>query len=291
MTKRSLQFIFLTFVLSWSLAVGFKLLGGKWNTSFALVVATVYMFCPLFSVLILEKVFYHNQIRDTCGINFKFNIWFIVGWLLPLVISFSSIPVAKLFPNIEISYSMEGLFERIKDSLSNQEIQKLKQQIELSPSSFIFFGIIQSLVAGVTINAVVAFGEEIGWRGFLYNELKQKFNFWQVSIITGFIWGLWHLPVILQGHNYPKYPILGSIWMIIFCILYSPIFNFIRTKANSVIATSVLHGTINATYGFSILFLKGGNELLVGVLGVSGFIVLAIINIILLLLPKEFLES
>ncbi len=291
MTKRSLQFIFLTFILSWSLAVGFKLLGGKWNTSFALVIATVYMFCPLFSVLILEKVFYHNQIRDTCGINFKFNIWFIVGWLLPLFISFSSIPVAKLFPNIEISYSMEGFIERIKDSLSNQEIQKLKQQIELSPSSFIFFGIIQSLVAGVTINAVVAFGEEIGWRGFLYNELKQKFNFWQVSIITGFIWGLWHLPLILQGLNYPKYPILGSVWMIIFCILYSPIFNFVRTKANSVIATSVLHGTINATYGFSILFLKGGNELLVGVLGVSGFVVLAIINIILLLLPKEFLES
>jgi len=291
MTKRSLQFIFLTFILSWSLAVGFKLLGGKWNTSFALVIATVYMFCPLFSVLILEKVFYHNQIRDTCGINFKFNIWFIVGWLLPLFISFSSIPVAKLFPNIEISYSMEGFIERIKDSLSNQEIQKLKQQIELSPSSFIFFGIIQSLVAGVTINAVVAFGEEIGWRGFLYNELKQKFNFWQVSIITGFIWGLWHLPLILQGLNYPKYPILGSVWMIIFCILYLPIFNFVRTKANSVIATSVLHGTINATYGFSILFLKGGNELLVGVLGVSGFVVLAIINIILLLLPKEFLES
>jgi len=291
MTKRSLQFIFLTFILSWSLAVGFKLLGGKWNTSFALVIATVYMFCPLFSVLILEKVFYHNQIRDTCGINFKFNIWFIVGWLLPLFISFSSIPVAKLFPNIEISYSMEGFIERIKDSLSNQEIQKLKQQIELSPSSFIFFGIIQSLVAGVTINAVVAFGEEIGWRGFLYNELKQKFNFWQVSIITGFIWGLWHLPLILQGLNYPKYPILGSVWMIIFCILYSPIFNFVRTKANSVVATSVLHGTINATYGFSILFLKGGNELLVGVLGVSGFVVLAIINIILLLLPKEFLES
>jgi membrane protease YdiL (CAAX protease family) len=291
MTKRAINFIVLTFGLSWILAIGFKLLGGEWNTELALIIAVIYMFCPLISVLILEKFFYHNQIKETCGINFKLNIWFVVGWMLPLIISFASIPIAKLFPNVEISYSMETLFDRLKDTLSSQQLEQLKQQIESSPISFITFGVIQSLFAGATINAVAAFGEEIGWRGFLYNELNKKFNFWQTAVITGFIWGLWHMPLILQGHNYPKYPVLGSIWMIIFCVLYSPIFNFIRKKSGSVIATSILHGTINATFGFSILFLKGGNELIVGVLGVSGFIVLAIIDTILLLLPKEVLEE
>jgi membrane protease YdiL (CAAX protease family) len=291
MTKRAINFIVLTFGLSWILAIGFKLLGGEWNTELALIIAVIYMFCPLISVLILEKFFYHNQIKETCGINFKLNIWFVVGWMLPLIISFASIPIAKLFPNVEISYSMETLFDRLKDTLSSQKLEQLKQQIESSPISFITFGVIQSLFAGATINAVAAFGEEIGWRGFLYNELNKKFNFWQTAVITGFIWGLWHMPLILQGHNYPKYPVLGSIWMIIFCVLYSPIFNFIRKKSGSVIATSILHGTINATFGFSILFLKGGNELIVGVLGVSGFIVLAIIDTILLLLPKEVLEE
>jgi membrane protease YdiL (CAAX protease family) len=291
MTKRAINFIVLTFGLSWVLAIGFKLLGGEWNTELALIIAVIYMFCPLISVLILEKFFYHNQIKETCGINFKLNIWFVVGWMLPLIISFASIPIAKLFPNVEISYSMETLFDRLKDTLSSQQLEQLKQQIESSPISFITFGVIQSLFAGATINAVAAFGEEIGWRGFLYNELNKKFNFWQTALITGFIWGLWHMPLILQGHNYPKYPVLGSIWMIIFCVLYSPIFNFIRKKSGSVIATSILHGTINATFGFSILFLKGGNELIVGVLGVSGFIVLAIIDTILLLLPKEVLEG
>jgi membrane protease YdiL (CAAX protease family) len=291
MTKRAINFIVLTFGLSWVLAIGFKLLGGEWNTELALIIAVIYMFCPLISVLILEKFFYHNQIKETCGINFGINIWFVIGWILPLFVSFASIPVAKLFPNVEISYSMETLFDRLKDTLSSQQLEQLKQQIESSPISFITFGVIQSLFAGATINAVAAFGEEIGWRGFLYNELNKKFNFWQTALITGFIWGLWHMPLILQGHNYPKYPVLGSIWMIIFCVLYSPIFNFIRKKSGSVIATSILHGTINATFGFSILFLKGGNELIVGVLGVSGFIVLAIIDTILLLLPKEVLEG
>jgi membrane protease YdiL (CAAX protease family) len=291
MTKRAINFIVLTFGLSWILAIVFKLLGGRWNTELALIIAVIYMFCPLISVLILEKFFYHNQVKETCGINFGINIWFVIGWILPLFVSFASIPVAKLFPNVEISYSMETFFDRLKDTLSSQQLEQLKQQIESSPIGFITFGVIQSLFAGATINAVAAFGEEIGWRGFLYNELNKKFNFWQTAVITGFIWGLWHMALILQGHNYPKYPVLGSIWMIIFCILYSPIFNFIRKKSGSVIATSILHGTLNTTFGFSILFLKGGNELIVGVLGISGFVVLAIINIILFLLPKEILEK
>jgi D-alanyl-lipoteichoic acid acyltransferase DltB (MBOAT superfamily) len=30
------------------------------------------------------------------------------------------------------------------------------------------------------------------------------------------IWGLWHAPVILQGHNYPGYPLLGVLMMVVF---------------------------------------------------------------------------
>lgn len=283
MTKRSWQFIVLTFILSWSLAFGFKIFGGKWNSSFALVLAIIYMFCPMFAVLILEKFVYHQEIKYSCSINFNFNIWFVVGWFLPLIISFASLPIAKLFPGVEIVSSIDGFLERFKNTLSEQQLQQLKQQMQTLDFIPMMFWIIQALFAGATINAVAAFGEEIGWRGFLYNELKYKFNFWQLSLIIGFIWGLWHAPLILQGHNYPNFPEIGVLWMIIFCILYSPIFNFIRKKSNSIIATSILHGTLNATYGFSILFLKGGNELTVGVLGISGFIILLIVDIIIFL--------
>jgi uncharacterized protein len=40
-------------------------------------------------------------------------------------------------------------------------------------------------------------GEEIGWRGFLVPELAKKHGFPVTAMITGFIWAIWHYPVIL----------------------------------------------------------------------------------------------
>jgi uncharacterized protein len=40
-------------------------------------------------------------------------------------------------------------------------------------------------------------GEEIGWRGFLVPELAKKHGFPATAMITGFIWAIWHYPVIL----------------------------------------------------------------------------------------------
>ncbi len=283
MTSRSLNFVILTFILSWTLTLGFKIFGGKFSSSLGLIFAIIYMLCPLFAVFILEKFVYCQKIKYSCGINFSFNIWFIIAWVLPLIISFASLPVAKLFPGVEIVSSFDWFLERFRNNFSQQHMQQLKQQMQKIEFVPIMFLVLQALFTGITINAVFAFGEEIGWRGFLYSELKQKFDFFKTSLITGFIWGLWHAPLILQGRNYPNFPKIGVIWMIIFCILYSPIFNFIRKKSNSVIATSILHGTLNATYGFSIFFLKGGNELTVGMLGLSGFVILLIVDTIIFL--------
>ena len=38
-------------------------------------------------------------------------------------------------------------------------------------------------------------GEELGWRGFALNELQKKHSPIKSSIIIGFLWGLWHLPI------------------------------------------------------------------------------------------------
>ncbi len=286
MTKKVWNFIILNFSLSWLLAGLLKIFNIKLISSLGILLGVLYMFCPLVSVVILEKFLYHGSIKETCSVNFKLNWWFLMAWLLPFFVSFASFGVAVLFPGVEISPTMEGFFERFANTYPADQIELMKKQISEMPVSPVIVMSIQALFAGATINALAAFGEEVGWRGLLYNELIPKFNFWQTSLIIGFIWGLWHAPLILQGHNYPNFPGIGVLWMIIFCILYSPIFNFIREKTNSVVSTSILHGTINATFGFSILFLKGGNELTVGVLGLSGFIVLLIIDVIIYLLKS-----
>lgn len=63
------------------------------------------------------------------------------------------------------------------------------------------------LVYGPVINLFFAIGEEIGWRGFLYPALRQRMSTLPACLLVGAIWGLWHTPINLMGHNYgTSYP-------------------------------------------------------------------------------------
>ena len=102
------------------------------------------------------------------------------------------------------------------------------------------------ILAGVTINAVIAFGEEFGWRGYLLWELA-PLGFWRASITIGTIWGLWHVPLVVVGLNYPSFPIVGAILFTVVCIAISPLFTYLVVRGRSVLPATVLHGVINAT--------------------------------------------
>jgi len=104
-------------------------------------------------------------------------------------------------------------------------------------------------------------------------------GFWRSSAIIGLIWGVWHAPIILQGHNYPQHPVLGVFMMTIFCLLLTPIFSYVRLKAKCVMAAAIIHGSLNATAGLAIMVVKGGSDLTIGVTGLSGFIVLGVVNL------------
>ena len=111
-------------------------------------------------------------------------------------------------------------------------------------------------------------------------------GFWKSSALIGIIWGVWHAPIILQGHNYPQHPVAGVFMMVAWCVLLAPIFSYARLKAKSVIAAAIIHGSLNATAGLAIMVVKGGNDLLVGVTGAAGFIVLAIINLFIFIFER-----
>jgi membrane protease YdiL (CAAX protease family) len=53
--------------------------------------------------------------------------------------------------------------------------------------------------AAIAFASLSAVGEEIGWRGFLWPTLRARAGFWQVSLIVGVIWWIYHLPMILLG--------------------------------------------------------------------------------------------
>ena len=52
------------------------------------------------------------------------------------------------------------------------------------------------------VNIIACLGEEVGWRGFLLPNLLEKFTPIKATLLTGFIWGVWHAPMIAMGYNY-----------------------------------------------------------------------------------------
>ena len=77
-----------------------------------------------------------------------------------------------------------------------------------------------------------------------------------------------------MGQNYPQHPQLGVLMMVIWCILLTPVVIYFIIKSKSVIAAALLHGTMNATASISVIPIRGGNDLVVGIIGLAGFIAL-----------------
>ena len=277
LSKKALLFILFTYAASWSIGIAFPLLGGEWNTAAATVLALVYMFTPALAAVVVQREIFKKPLKPL-GISFRWNRWFVVGWLVPPLMAFAALGVGLLLPDVSFSAGMEGMYERFSSSLTPEQIQQMKEQADAFPIHPIWIGLVQALIAGITVNALAGFGEELGWRGLLQKELSGM-GFWRSSALIGLIWGVWHAPLILQGHNYPDHPVIGVFMMIVWTMLLSPIFSLVRLKSGSVIAAAVLHGTLNASYGLAIMVLKGGSDLLIGMTGLAGFIVLAAVNI------------
>lgn len=177
---------------------------------------------------------------------------------------------------------MTGIIQRFESIMTHEQIEQMKNSLETIPFDPFFMSLIQGLIAGLSINAIAGFGEELGWRGFLLTEFKEM-SFAKTSLIIGFIWGIWHAPIILMGHNYPQHPKAGVIMMIIVCILLTPLFIYITIKSRSVIAAAIMHGTLNATAGLAILKIEGGNDLSTGVTGLAGFLTLLLFIVFMFL--------
>ena len=275
--KKSLLFIVLTFFFNYLLIFSYLALGGKWLMPYAAIVGAIYMFVPMV-IAIIQKFIYKEPLKEPMGISWKINCWWVVAWLLPPAVAFATIAISLLFPGVEYSPEMTGFFERFRQVLPPEQFEKMQQQAAELPVHPFWIALTLGLVAGGTINAVAGFGEELGWRGFLQKEFSFM-GFWKSSLLIGFIWGIWHAPLILKGHNYPQHPRAGAFMMTGWCMLLAPIFSYVRLKAKSVIAAAVIHGSLNATAGLALVVVKGGNDLLVGVQGLAGFIVLTAANI------------
>ena len=96
------------------------------------------------------------------------------------------------------------------------------------------------------LNACIASGEEVAWRGLVQPLLIDKLGFLKGICLLGFIWSMFHLPILLNGYNYPENHILGSFILFpIRLIAASYFYAWLTLKSKSFIPAAIAHGAGN----------------------------------------------
>jgi len=266
--RKIVSFLALAFIISWVIGAILYILGIGLDTLSGSILVLLYMWGPAIAgILIL--LFYTErrflpQFKEYLGFSgSKFNInWALLAWLIPLPILFIMLGIGVLVPDIGFDAGMKEM------SLS----------------------IVQLLIAGLTINALGAFGEEFGWRAVLLDELS-TLGFWKVSVLIGAIWGIWHSPLILWGYYFPGNTALGLLVMITFTIAFAHVFTYFTVRSESVIASSFLHGSFNSLAPLAFVFLTGAGELVIGPDGLIGIAAIIIILVFFCLLHDMFIAE
>jgi membrane protease YdiL (CAAX protease family) len=139
-----------------------------------------------------------------------------------------------------------------------------------------------SVIVGPFLGLIIAFGEEYGWRGYLQSELTRLGRVRGV-LLVGIIWGIWHWPVIWMGYNYPGQPVLGSIAMVVWCILLAYFLAYAVFKSKGIWSAAFLHALNNQALSFFVIAVVTPNSVLYSFgIGLPSLVLGAIIILLIL---------
>lgn len=140
-----------------------------------------------------------------------------------------------------------------------------------------------TLPLSIIIGSLAAFGEELGWRGWLLPNLL-PLGTWPALLISGAMWGVWHAPLILLGYNYQRTDLVGLLLMVGWCMLLGVVIGWLRLRSASVWPAVIAHGAVNASVTAFLMFATP-DSLTDGVfgtlLGWPGWILLGVTTLVL----------
>jgi membrane protease YdiL (CAAX protease family) len=123
----------------------------------------------------------------------------------------------------------------------------------MPPVALLLSVALNTLLIGPFLGLIITFGEEFGWRGFLQTELTRLGRIRGVFLL-GVIWGIWHWPIIWMGYNYPGQPLLGSLFMLAYCIILAYFLAYAVFKSKGLWTAAYLHALVNQSLSFFIMF-------------------------------------
>jgi membrane protease YdiL (CAAX protease family) len=115
-----------------------------------------------------------------------------------------------------------------------------------SPAERVVAGALISVSLGLLAMAVLAIGEEVGWRGYMLKRLIDARQPRPV-LTSAVVWALWHTPLVLSGHYNPSpRPVPSFIMFFIALSGTAWVMARLRLSTGSVWPAIVLHAAWNS---------------------------------------------
>jgi hypothetical protein len=262
------------------------------------IIAFCYMPAPAYATLILQKLVYRDSLTPY-GFTLK-NLslrwlmittagfaWFIVLGTFVVIAILGNVFGVGLFGRIDFS---EAAFLQQLTIIGRGAFGDVPRHLPISPTVIFLLSLVQGVIAGFTANLPFTFGEELGWRGLLLRE-TQKSGFLKSNLFIGVVWGLWHAPLIAQGHNYPGHPVAGIFMMTLFTTTFAFPMAYCRLKSRTILGPSALHGMFNPLGMLTVMFVVGANPLFGFVAGIAGVAVTLLLAAGIYFFDKQFIQD
>ncbi len=299
--KRILSFLALAFGITWAIAGIGIALGVRATSGIAYTaMAALCMFGPAAAAIIQQRRL-DKAPWAGLGLDLGRTRWGIVAWTA--VVAMAIVPLTMLvvhflgdvlgmppFGHVEVSHDRASIAigELAAGQLSGEGLQRQLAKLREVPASGILgFALAASLLAACTINLPFMLGEELGWRGYLWQRTAHWSGLRRVAF-TGVCWGLWHAPLIAVGHNYPGEPLRGIAMMVLLCLALALLFDSTRTRSRTIWSSCILHGVINGSAGATALFMWAGHPLVGSVAGLAGVIAIVLLGTAVLLFDGPY---
>ncbi|MDO5122818.1 MAG: CPBP family intramembrane metalloprotease, partial [Erysipelotrichaceae bacterium] len=169
----------------------------------------------------------------------------LTAWFLPAVLTFlGALIYFLIFPG---HFDLSGSFldESVPGALEQLEAQGLTYTM------YVLITAVSCVTYTPLINMVPAVGEEAGWRGFLYPQLKEMYGRTKGILLGGVIWGAWHWPLIWligyeYGTDYPGFPVVGMLIFCVFTVCAGILHDVLYEKSRCIWIPALFHGALNA---------------------------------------------
>ena len=283
--KRVIVFIVITFALTWLYSIFLiypiasgEALNGIPSMTTQLTVAAA-MFFPAIGVLLTRIVTREGFKNASLKPHIKGNIKiYLLAWFGPSFLTLAGCAIYFLL--------VPGAFDPDCGYMrQTMEAAGMPYEAQAVPMNLLMLiQTLQAIFLAPILNFVTCFGEEWGWRGYLLPKMKNLLPTAPMLLVTGIIWGLWHAPLTIIGHNYGLgyrgFPFTGIAMMCLFCIVMGIFLSYVTLKTKSCIPAILAHGAINGIAAIGIYFTQdGGNPFAgpapMGIIGMIPFMIVA----------------